>query len=120
MELDAPTAGNVVIQTEGSNFDTLLAVYTGGFLTNLARVASSDDISTNQPTSFVTFNAVPNTPYQIAVDGFDGEPGDISLQITMQDVVWLELPVKLPDGAYRVTFAGAAGKQYASKRRPTW
>lgn len=109
----APAPGNVVIQTEGSNFDTLLAVYTGSTLTNLTVVASSDDISTNQPTSFVTFSAIPNTAYQIAVDGYDGEPGDIQLHVTMQDVVWLDAPQRLVDGTVKLKFSGAAGKQNA-------
>lgn len=109
----APITGNVVIKTEGSNFDTLLGVYTGAALTNLTVIAGNDDLSTNQPTSLVTFKATASTVYQIAVDGYDGQPGDIQLQIAMQDVVWLQLPKIQADGRVALTVTGTAGKQVA-------
>jgi len=111
----APLSAPVTISTEGSGsgtLDTLLAVYTGSALTNLRAVASNDDISTNQPNSRVTFNAIAQTVYQIAVDGFDGEPGDIKLQVTMGDVLFLGVPQPLKSGEYRLLLSGPVGKVY--------
>jgi subtilisin len=74
----APTSTTVRFTTAGSNFDTLLAVYTGSSVGSLTHIASNDDaISTL--TSLVTFNAVAGTTYRIAVDGFFGATGSIAL-----------------------------------------
>ena len=61
--------GQVTIDTAGSAFDTMLAVYTGGIVNALTLVASNDDSAT-PPTSEVTFTATAGTTYQIAVDGY--------------------------------------------------
>ena len=66
----APGTGPATIDTQGSSFDTLLAVYTGNTVTNLTVVASNDDTATNAQ-SRVTFTAVAGTIYRIAVDGFN-------------------------------------------------
>jgi hypothetical protein len=108
----APASGTVAIDTLGSDFDTLLAVYTGSAFTNLVKVASNDDLSTNSVLSSVTFSAKAGTRFQIAVDGFDGQPGDIQLNLTMPEVVLLSPPQILASGGSRVRLTGAAGKQY--------
>jgi hypothetical protein len=72
----APAAGRVTISTAGSNFDTLLGVYTGTAVNKLSLVASNDEDSNDDSgngTSRVTFKAVAGKKYQIAVDGFYGE-----------------------------------------------
>lgn len=78
----APANGRVTINTAGSVFDTLLAVYTGPSLATLAPVAS-DDQSGGNNTSQVVFQAVAGTTYQIAVDGSGGSGGAISLNISL-------------------------------------
>jgi hypothetical protein len=70
--------GTVSLTTEGSDFDTLLAVYTGTDLTKLKVVAADDD-SGGYFTSLVTFNVTAGTAYQIAVDGYKGAAGRIVL-----------------------------------------
>ncbi len=65
----APASGQVTMTTDGSNFDSLLAVYTGNSVSGLALVANSDDGPIGL-TSSVTFNANNGTVYQIAVAGF--------------------------------------------------
>jgi hypothetical protein len=78
----APYSGNVMINTVGSDFDTLLAVYTGGSVNALTLIAQNDDIvPTVQRQSQVTFNAISNTTYRIAVDGWNGEVGGIFLNV---------------------------------------
>ena len=78
----APANGRVTINTVGSVFDTLLAVYTGQSLGTLASVASDDQSGSNN-TSQVVFQAVTGTTYQIAVDGSGGAGGAISLNISL-------------------------------------
>src|SRR5688500_13318746 len=53
----APADGAVTITTAGSNFDTMLAAYTGDTLGNLTLAAFNDDREPTN-TSAVTFNAV--------------------------------------------------------------
>ena len=74
----APTGSNVTIDTIGSDFDTLLAVYTGYSLGTLTPVASNDDIP-GSVQSRVTFFAMAGQTYQIAVDGYNGASGNIVL-----------------------------------------
>ncbi len=74
----APVTGVVTMQTSGSTFDTLLAVYTGTALTNLV-VVDSDEGHGGFYTSLVHFNAFQGTQYQIAIDGFGGASGDFIL-----------------------------------------
>jgi hypothetical protein len=45
----APSTGVFTIHTVGSNFDTLLGVYTGTSVEALTLVASNDDIIPGQP-----------------------------------------------------------------------
>ncbi len=65
--------GQVTFTTEGSEFDTLLGVYTGSAVTALALVASNVDalvLPTEYLTSSVTLYLTASTTYQISVDGF--------------------------------------------------
>ena len=63
----APANGPVTISTCGSDFDTLLGVYTGGAFP-LTLVTNNDDSCLFQ--SSVQFNAGQGNVYQIAVDGY--------------------------------------------------
>lgn len=75
----APSSGTATIDTIGSNFDTLLAVYTGSAVNSLTLIASNDDIGGGNVQSRVTFTATSGTTYQIAVDGYGGATGNITL-----------------------------------------
>jgi ribosomal 30S subunit maturation factor RimM len=79
----APASGTVTIDTLGSDFDTLLGVYTGTDVNALTEVASNDDIGFVNLDSEVTFNAVAGTTYRIAVDGFNGAAGQIVLTVAL-------------------------------------
>ena len=83
----APSTGLFAITTQGSNFDTVLAVYTGNSVGALGMVASNDDERVGVATSRVRFNATQNVTYQIAVDGFDGVSGKIALSVLQQGAV---------------------------------
>ena len=81
----APGTGQATFDTNGSTFDTILAVYTGVTLNALSVIAFNDDISpldAMEPRniqSLVTFPVTAGTTYRIQVDGFDGDQGNIIL-----------------------------------------
>jgi len=81
----APASGSATFTTEGSNFDTLLGVYTGSSVGSLTLVASNDDVNfPTDSTSSVTFNVVAGTTYDIAVDGYYGPSHGLHMgQITL-------------------------------------
>jgi hypothetical protein len=79
----APSTGSVTLTTEGSDFDTTLAVYAGTSLASLGTALDhNDDIpdvnGQHFVTSSVTFSATAGAVYRIAVDGFNnaGDGGD--------------------------------------------
>ena len=78
----APISGAVTFDTIGSDFDTLLGVYTGSSVSSLTVVASDDDIGGGIYQSLVQFVASAGTTYKIAVDGYDGEFGSVVLSWT--------------------------------------
>ncbi len=73
----APSNGQMSIDTFGSSFDTLLAVYTGNSVGSLIVIASNDDSGGGQ--SQVAFTVVSGTTYRIAVDGYNGVTGNITV-----------------------------------------
>lgn len=77
----APVAGMVSIDTHGSNFDTLLAVYTGSSVSTLIEIASNDNDGSANGTSGLSFVATAGTIYKIAVDGFNGASGNVMLNL---------------------------------------
>jgi hypothetical protein len=74
-------SGRVVVETCGSNFDTLVGVYTGGPVSDLAEVAHSDQSPSCTPASGAVFAATAGTTYLIAVDGYDTDVGSVKLAI---------------------------------------
>jgi thiol-disulfide isomerase/thioredoxin len=80
----APFSGTATMSTAGSDFDTVLAVYTGTSVSGLTEVISNDD-GPNQVdhTSTVNFFAKAGQTYQIAVDGFLGDSGNIRLSFQL-------------------------------------
>ena len=76
-----PNSGDYVITTRGSDFDTILGVYTGSTVANLVPIVANDDDETGGVTSTVTLTAIRGTTYRIAVDGSGGDAGSITLSI---------------------------------------
>ncbi|MEZ4630634.1 MAG: hypothetical protein R2880_08000 [Deinococcales bacterium] len=105
----APDNGVVTIDTNGSNFDTTLGVYTGSGVDSLTEVASDDDAG-DDTQSLVSFDAVSGTTYQIAVDGYDGVQGDIVLN---WNLVTSQGPVN-DNFANRLQLSGSSGQTTTS------
>jgi hypothetical protein len=78
----APRSGTVSVDACDSDFDTLLAVYSGATLGTLTPVQSNDDGSGScAPGSHLSFEAVANTTYRIALDGKAGAEGTFGLYL---------------------------------------
>lgn len=73
----APADGPVAFSTCGSDFDTVLAVYSGTSVGGLTRLAADDDTCELGARAGVVATA--GTTYRIAVDGFHGAAGTVSL-----------------------------------------
>ena len=71
----APDTGEVIFNTSGSSFDTLLAVYEGATLV----AENDDDNDDNTVQSAVRFSASQGHAYLIAVDGYGGRTGSYVL-----------------------------------------
>ncbi len=69
----------VVLRTEGSDFDTILAVFTYNGI-SLIQIACDDNSGPNG-TSRVEFDMVAGTTYYVAVDGVNGATGNVRLQL---------------------------------------
>jgi Ca2+-binding RTX toxin-like protein len=78
-------AADVVLRADtlGSDFDTILAVWAGGDLASLSRVACSDDLFNSQ--SIVVFAAEAGTTYVFQVGGFDDSAGALSFHLRPVD-----------------------------------
>ncbi len=88
----ASTNGTLCVSTEGSNFDTVLAVYTNPGLTfaTLMEVECDNDSGSNN-TSKVCFEAIMGAVYYTAVDGVNdpvsGDPAIGTVVLTYQMVL---------------------------------
>ncbi len=102
----ASASGMVQVDTIGSDFDTLLAVYTGSAVNALTWVAS-DDQSGGNNTSLLIFNASAGMTYQIAVDGWNGATGSVALHISPSVAV-------PPSNDYFTNAIVISGTNYAS------
>ncbi|NEO52094.1 MAG: S8 family serine peptidase [Okeania sp. SIO3B5] len=81
----APSSGEVTVNTFGSDFDTVLAAYTGASVSNLSEVTSNDNSGSNLQSEIV-FDAVGGTTYHFAVDGYLGATGNIDLDLSLQTI----------------------------------
>ncbi len=110
----APGAGQVTIDTTGSNFNTLLAAYTGTSVSTLTKVASNDNDTSGGTTSKVTFSTTLGKIYQIAVDGYNGAAGAISLHLGFLPAIPAKpIGVAASDGTFsdrvRITWKASVG-----------
>lgn len=109
----APATGQATFDTNGSTFDTILAVYTGAAVNGLTVIAANDDISPltdpepRNIQSLVTFSVTAGTIYRIQVDGFDGDQGNIFLHWSAPSAPLPTVQFQSPTGAI-VEDAGSA------------
>jgi hypothetical protein len=92
----ASSSGVASIDTHGSNFNTLLAVYAGTALNNLVSVAANDNDGSSGNASSVSFVVQGGTTYLIAVDGSNGTTGQIKLNWLLEQQADLALGMSGP------------------------
>jgi fibronectin type 3 domain-containing protein len=96
----APAAGEYAFDTRGSEFDSVLAVYTGSPVNSLVLIAANDDFG--GATSLVTFAATAGVTYRIQVGSVQGQSqGAVSLN-------WALRPAN-DDFGEAALLAGASG-----------
>lgn len=108
-QFTAANTGTATVTTAGSDFDTLLAIYTGSSASALSLIASNDNVDASHPTSAVSFPVTAGSTYRIAVDGANGSSGKI--------VLGLAFPPPVNDNfasAVAVPFTGNGGAAVTS------
>jgi hypothetical protein len=101
----APSTGIATFSTSGSDFDTLLSVFSGA-PSNLVEIGNDDDRG-GFLTSEVTVNALEGVTYYIRVAGFNGAGGRITVSHRLR-VTGLKAPVIVSHPQNRTVAAGAA------------
>jgi len=69
LALESLPGDALLVDTLGSDFDTVLAVYTGSAVNNLTQIAANDNAGTGIETSEVSFQFDSGQTYHIVVDG---------------------------------------------------
>jgi hypothetical protein len=77
----SPRKDSVKVSTEGSSFDTVVAVYSRNLVTGALTLLECDDNGGRYATSLLNFNAEAERNYYIAVDGVNGAEGIVRLQV---------------------------------------
>lgn len=95
----APASGILTLDTNGSNFDTMLAIYTGSTLSALTLLASDDDGGTGVQSRLETV-VTAGTLYRIAVDGFEADTGSIVLNLAFDDRAEQTIIFPAPDDVW--------------------
>ena len=80
----APTNGTFTFKTLGSDFDTVIGIYTGSAVDVLSRIAANDE-GFRDHTSVISIDAVAETTYYIAVGGYRKGTGNVALSWTAGD-----------------------------------
>jgi hypothetical protein len=113
-----PSADGVLtLNTTNSTFDTLLGLYTGTNVANLTTIADNDDAYPGAPGgfSFISQAVRADQTYYIAVDGYDGASGEISLSYSFASGTVYNLTVtNTADGIVQLTTANSFGAVVAA------
>ena len=82
----SPTDGELTISTDGSDFDTVMGVYTstGSSFGDLIEITCDNDSGADGLDSSVTFNASKDTIYYVAVDGVEAATGTVNLAYELE------------------------------------
>jgi uncharacterized repeat protein (TIGR01451 family) len=84
----APASGTLTLSTQGSAFDTVLAVYSGASVTALTSLAFNDN-DTSSSQSALSMAVVAGQTYKIAIDGKSGATGALNLNWSRSDTPYL-------------------------------
>lgn len=84
----APASGTTTVETCATSIDSILAVYTGGSIGGLTRVAENNNGCASGSGSKVTFDAAAGTTYRLAVgDAGGARENGFTLRLTMPSYI---------------------------------
>jgi uncharacterized repeat protein (TIGR01451 family) len=123
----ASATGQVSLDTHGSGFDTLLAVYTGTAVGALTSVSANDNDGSGSGASGLLFQAQSGTQYVFAIDGAGGAAGAVTLSWSLNTTARANLsigstgPTQVDSGATTAYSIGVSntGPQTATNVRVT-
>jgi hypothetical protein len=95
----APTSGVLTLDTNGSSFNTVLAVYAGSTLPSLILQSSNND-SGNGTHSRLEMIVSGGSQYAIAVDGFSAATGSVVLNLAFDERAEQTIVFQAPDDAW--------------------
>jgi subtilisin family serine protease len=105
----------LTVTTQGSDFDTLLGVYSGTAMSDLRVLGMNDDAPNSSVLwSKVVGNVVEGTEYKIAIDGWNGRRGAATLNWSFV----ASLPPALPSAPRNASAAPANGALVVSWAAP--
>ena len=114
----APSSGTVTFDTIGSSFDTILGVYVGTSVSALAESESNDDIEIGNFMSRVTFPVIAGTIYRIAIYGYNGATGSLTLNWSMASANSVAVSFNTYGGSSCSSRRYAVGKTYGFLPNP--
>jgi subtilisin family serine protease len=82
--IEAPANGMMHLSTGGSDFDTVLAVYSGPAVDDLVPLAANDDATPGSLYSALSVQMVEGFRYAVVVNGWIGYTGQVRLKTTWQ------------------------------------
>jgi|GEM_PF-2414602 len=119
----APSDGVLLVSTEGSNFDTLVGVYTGppdqGF-EGLTLLACDNDSGPDGRTSRLRVPVKAGQTYYVAVDGVGGRTGVVRLtyQLSLPVIAIALPPPRMEAGIAAFTIPAVLGARYVIQTSP--
>jgi len=93
----APANGTLDLWTQGSSYDTLLAVYSGSAVGSLTALAANDDYPGAGLSSRVSLAVASGTTYRIAVDGYGRQAGAVNIAGAFAQISDPDPPPPPPD-----------------------
>lgn len=120
--LAAEEAGEIRLDTEGSGFDTVLAVYTadGPSFADLQPVACDDNSGSDGQDSKLTFIAEASVIYLIAIDGVNGARGTVRLNYALLAQANLAPLGRNVAGANQLRLTGQPEGTFEVQTSPDW
>lgn len=100
-----PSSGQMFMNTDGSSFDTVLAIYTatGPTYADLIPVACDNNSGSNRLTSRVSFPVQAGETYYVVVDGVNGASGNVRLSYKLLVPLVLSDAVRTNSFRFRIT-----------------
>lgn len=106
----APASGTLTVSTDGSDFDTVLGIFTGPGVDfeSLVLVACDNDGGADGQDSLARLEVIRGTTYFVAVDGVNGATGAVKLTYTLTVPHRLG-PAQATADDFRLVLQGAPG-----------